>query len=321
MTPEPPSRDIAEILPLLSCPVTGESLYRQGNKLVSKFGEYSYRIDASGIPLFAENLCSPEALIQREHYDKIAQAYTSNLNYPHTTAYMSYLNEELHKVIGTDKIGVCAEICCGNGEAFTLLQDSIRQGIGIDVSTSMLEKGQQNNNNPALWFVQGDATRLPLRDGCFDTAIMLGGIHHVPNRSALFREVFRILRPGGSFIWREPVSDLWLWKLLRAIVYRLSPILDHETERPLTYDETVPLLEESGFILQDWRTCGFIGFCIFMNSDVLFFNRFFRFIPGIVRITRGFTHFDHWCTNLPGMKRAGLQVVGKAQKPGSVLDR
>jgi hypothetical protein len=40
--------------------------------------------------------------------------------------------------------------------------------------------------------------------------------------------------------------------------------------------------------LTSWKTYGFLGFCLLMNSDVLIFNRLFRFIPGIRAITRAF---------------------------------
>jgi len=183
------------------------------------------------------------------------------------------------------------------------------------VSQSMLGKGKASFDNPRLHFVQGDATLLPLADDSFDSVVMLGGIHHVPDRDALFEQLFRILKPGGVFVFREPVSDFWLWKMLRAVVYRLSPILDHETERPLTYEETVPVLEKAGFSIENWKTYGFFGFCIFMNSDVLFFNRAFRFIPGIRGITRAFARIDEWFTTRRGLQRAGLQVVGMAKKP------
>jgi hypothetical protein len=56
----------------------------------------------------------------------------------------------------------------------------------------------------------------------------------------LFREVARILKPGGRFYFREPVSDFWPWHMLRRVIYRISPSLDHLTERPLRYDETAP---------------------------------------------------------------------------------
>jgi len=301
-------------MPLLCCPQTGELLHQAGSSLVSESGQHHYRLNAQDIPLFADQFCSEEAQVQQKHYDTIAHAYVNNLSYPHTLEYMSYLDRVLRETVETESLGTCAELCCGTGEAFALFVDTITQGVGIDVSAAMLANGMHVLDASHLHFVQGDATQLPLVSQQFDSVIMLGGIHHVPDRQALFAEVFRILKPGGVFIWREPVSDFWLWKWLRAIIYRVSPILDHNTERPLTFDETVPLLEKTGFVMDQWRTCGFIGFCLLMNSDVLFFNRLFRFVPGIRHVTRLFARFDDWCTRLPGMRRAGLQVVGKAHK-------
>ena len=51
-----------------------------------------------------------------------------------------------------------------------------------------------------------------------------------------------------------------------------------------------------------------------MNSDVLVFNRLFRFIPGIRALTRLAAKFDDWTVRMPGLRRAGLQVVGVAEK-------
>jgi hypothetical protein len=101
---------------------------------------------------------------------------------------------------------------------------------------------------------------------------------------------------------------------MRAVIYRVSPGLDHETERPLRYHETVPLLERAGFRVRAWRTYGFLGFCFFMNSDILVFNRLFRFVPGIRALTRIATAIDDWTGRLPALARAGLQVVGWAQR-------
>ena len=91
-------------------------------------------------------------------------------------------------------------------------------------------------------------------------------------------------------------------------------MLDPATERPLLYEETVPLLERTGLRSLRYQTHGFFGFCLFMNSDVLFVNRLFRFVPGIRAITRASTRSDGAILALPGLWRAGLQVVGIAQK-------
>jgi SAM-dependent methyltransferase len=176
----------------------------------------------------------------------------------------------------------------------------------------MLRRAAAQEGLGAATFIQGDATRLPLADGAFDTVAMLGGVHHINDRAALFREIARILKPGGRFIFREPVSDFFLWRGIRAIIYRASPMLDHQTERPLLWRETVPPLQQAGFDVEHWSTHGFLGFCIFMNSDVLFFNRLFRFLPGIAGITRAAARLDEWTLKIPGLSRAGLQVVGIA---------
>jgi hypothetical protein len=98
------------------------------------------------------------------------------------------------------------------------------------------------------------------------------------------------------------------------LVYRFSPALDHETERPLCREETLPILTRTGLHCSHWSTHGFLGFCVFMNSDVLVFNRLFRFLPGIRAITRGFTWLDDLTLRLPDLASAGLQVVGVAKK-------
>jgi len=62
---------------------------------------------------------------------------------------------------------------------------------------------------------------------------------------------------------------------------------------------------------------GFFGFCLFMNSDVLVFNRLFRYLPGIRAVTRLSAKIDDLITGAPGMKESGLIVVGSARKPES----
>lgn len=300
----------------LRCPLCRESLRRDGDFLVCESGEHRHPIQPSGIPLFAEAFCSSDARAQQLHYDRVASGYLENLSYPHTQEYTAYLDRAFLEMLGDAPLGEMAEICCGRGEAFELLAERRPRGIGVDVSLAMLEAAvqRQPESGDAL-FVQGDATRLPLADEQFDTVVMLGGIHHVGDRSALFCEVERILRPGGRLLWREPVSDFFLWRWIRALIYRFSPALDHDTERPLLRAEVEAPLDRAGLQLRDWKTYGFLGFCLLMNSDVLIFNRLFRFLPGIRALARAAARIDSWSLRIPGLGGAGLQVVGCAEKP------
>jgi ubiquinone/menaquinone biosynthesis C-methylase UbiE len=305
---------IGPFLDLMRSPVSGAPLRLADRKLASDSGE-NFPIDESGVALFVETAISSDARVQQAHYDRIADAYVTNLGYPHTREYTAYLDHALLSQLPAAGLGDVAEICCGRGEAVELVAGKFRRAVGVDISLNMLKAARKDHRDPSIAFLQGDATRLPLADGAFDSVFMLGGIHHVNDRAALFNEVARILKPGGRFYFREPVSDYAPWLALRAIIYRISPTLDHLTERPLRYDETAPYLERAGLKLSSWKTYGFIGFCLLMNSDVLIFNRLFRFIPGIRGITRAFARLDDWITSRRNWTRRGLQVVGVAEKP------
>ena len=306
---------IDAFLDLLRCPETGLPLVREGDALAVRGRPNRYRLTPEGIPLFAGKLAPGDSETQRQHYNRIAAAYTANLGYPHTQEYIAFLDRKTLEAIGDAPIGTLAELCCGRGEALSLLGTRAARYVGVDISENMLQAAMAAHRHPRAAFLQADATRVPLAEASVDTVVMLGGIHHVPARERLFAEVSRILKPGGRFVFREPVSDFVLWRALRAIIYKLSPMLDEQTERPLVYAETVPLLEQCGLRPLQYRTHGFFGFCLFMNSDVLVFNRLFRFIPGIRGVTRASAAVDEALLALPGLARAGLQVIGVAQKP------
>ena len=314
--PDPPVPVASELIDLLQCPVSGEPLHWQGGMLVSASGRNEYRVTDSAIPVMAAGQWSHEGVTQSQHYDRVAAAYLRNLTYAHTQEYMRYLDNALLQATDGAVFDTVAEVCCGRGEALQLFRTRIGRGVGLDVSLRMLEAGRSVFPHDQFLFVQGDATGMPLRSECFDCVFTLGGIHHVNDRPSLFREVFRILKPGGRFYWREPVSDLFLWRWLRHLIYRISPGLEHDTERPLRWHDTWPLMQSVGFEPVLWRTYGFLGYCFLMNSDILVFNRAFHFVPGIRAITRCATYLDDLTVRLPGLRLAGLQVVGYARKPG-----
>jgi ubiquinone/menaquinone biosynthesis C-methylase UbiE len=304
-------------LKLLRDPATGSPLRATGIALIAEHGSAEYSLTPEGIPLFAEQAPTEDARRQQLHYDRVARQYLENLGYPHTQEYMKYLDGALERAAAGLRFGDVAEICCGGAEGIALFKQRIDTGIGVDISAAMLASARKSHPEDRFLFVQGDATCLPLASEAFDTAVMLGGIHHVNDRQGLFSEIARILKPGGRFLFREPVSDFWLWKWLRAVIYKFSPALDSETERPLLQSETVAPLEAAGLRLLDWKTFGFFGYCALMNSDVLVVNRLFRYVPGIRPITRFACVADEWILRLPAMSRMGLIVIGVAEKPRS----
>ena len=299
---------------LLRCPKTNQSLKLIDNKLVSSDKKNIYQIEKSKIPIFFFFFSFSDTLIQKDHYNTIYKTYVENLAYPHTIEYTDYLNKKFISLIEKEKFNVFLELCCGSGEGIKLFNKNYQDALGIDISIKMLNEAYDTKLSSKIQFVQGDAINLPLKDSTIDCLVMLGGIHHISDRNKLFKEVNRVLKSDGVFLWRDPVDDFIVWRLIRKIIYKLSPLLDENTEEPLRFNITKTQLSQNGLELKKWNTVGFFGFCLFMNSDVLFFNRFFRKIPKIRSVVKAFTKVDEFITNLNFMKNRGLIVIGMAKK-------
>ena len=82
--------------------------------------------------------------------------------------------------------------------------------------------------------VLGDAVALPFRDGSFDFALSVATYHHIQGkeeRQQAFRELYRVLRPGGEafitvwnrwqprFLFRGK-ETMVPWRLRDGVVYR-----------------------------------------------------------------------------------------------------
>jgi SAM-dependent methyltransferase len=301
----------ARLVGMLRCPVTGGRVRESAGRLVTDAGR-TYAVTDSGIPLFEDAGLSADARAQQAHYDWLAPAYIRNLLQPHTREYIAYLDRQLLTLIGEGPIGRVAELCCGGGEGLQLLGSRAQLGVGVDVSTAMLEHARRAIPSSDRLFVQGDAVNLPLGDEQADAVLMLGGIHHVNDRRRLYGEVRRILRPGGRFYWREPVDDFAPWRAARSLVYRWSPALESDTERPLRFRQTRDDLTASGLRLTAWQTAGFIGYCLLMNTDVLAVNRLWAYLPCSRAIARAAAAFDDVALKLPGLGLAGALAIGSA---------
>ncbi|MFZ2414124.1 MAG: arsenite methyltransferase, partial [Candidatus Cryosericum sp.] len=85
--------------------------------------------------------------------------------------------------------------------------------IGVDMTPAMIAKATANAKSGGydnVEFLLGDIEALPLPDDSVDMAISNCVINLAPDKERVFKELYRVLRPGGRFM----VSDLVLLKEL-----------------------------------------------------------------------------------------------------------
>ena len=96
--------------------------------------------------------------------------------------------------------------------------------LGIDFSAAMVGQAQQLHNS--VEFREGDAEKLPLGNGLFDTAGMNFGILHLGQPELALLEAHRVLREGGRFafsVWCKPEETLGFGIVLRAVELHGEP--------------------------------------------------------------------------------------------------
>lgn len=97
------------------------------------------------------------------------------------------------------------DVGCGRGGAVSIYMEHFRpaRAIGLDLSPGAVAFCRAAHRSPRTAFVNADSQRLPFCDGSFDVVTNMESSGTYPDVASFYQEVFRVLRPGGAFLYTD----------------------------------------------------------------------------------------------------------------------
>src|SRR5690606_33037723 len=146
------------------------------------------------------------------------------------------------------------DVAAGPGTLTLQAAPRARRVVAVDFSTRMLEELNRRAREGRLANIEtivADGQALPLPNAAFDAAFSMFGLIFFPDRLQGFRELLRVLRPGGRAVvssWR-PFDQVPEYALpFRVLVERMPELPFGRTKPPLGEPEEVPAeMQQAGF--------------------------------------------------------------------------
>lgn len=177
---------------------------------------------------------------------------------------------EVAKRIDPVQVPVALEIAAGTGRVTRHIRELLPPSaklIASDISDDMLAVAKNKLSHLDIDWQNIDAQHLPFTDNSIDLVVCCFGYMFVPDRPKAFAEAYRVLKPGGQFLFTT-------WDKLEnnAASYIPRSIAEKYLEEPLSEsnnlatsmsDETVitSLLRDSGFVKTSTEKAGLFFVC------------------------------------------------------------
>lgn len=152
----------------------------------------------------------------------------------------------------------------GSGAGFDVFLASPKVGqqgkvIGVDLTEEMLIKARENAKKGGytnVEFRQGDIENLPIETNSIDVVISNCVINLAPDKEEVFKEIFRVLKPGGRLM----VSDTVLLKPLPLKLKENEGLLTGCVSGAMIKEDYLKLIKKTGFsdIIIQKESAGFM---------------------------------------------------------------
>ena len=173
--------------------------------------------------------------VQAENFRSDAMNFTNR----------DYLDDMVSRL---DLAGTVAalEVAAGTCACACAVSPFVRTMTCLDVTDEMLEAGREYACQKGLdnmVFVRGDVCDLPFPDESFDLVLSRLAFHHFVDIDTPFREMRRVLRPGGQLVLIDMEAAGEEWRDIRDGIERMR---DVSHVRNLSRQEILALFEKYG---------------------------------------------------------------------------
>ena len=118
--------------------------------------------------------------------------------------------------------------------------------IGVDMTPEMVSKARRNavrGNYPNVEFRLGEIENLPLADNAADVVISNCVINLSPDKARVFKEAFRVLKPGGRLAISDVVATLELPQQMRSDAALVAGCMGNAS----LIEELQEMIKDAGF--------------------------------------------------------------------------
>ena len=133
----------------------------------------------------------------RDEFTRQAETFSASAAITDTA-----LTQRFITALGEAIRGSVLDVACGPGILSAAMAKAARDVVAFDL-TQMLKKAGRRCSEAGLGnvtFREGNAAELPFADAAFDAAVTRLSVHHFDRPKPVIEEIFRVLRPGGSFV-------------------------------------------------------------------------------------------------------------------------
>jgi len=130
------------------------------------------------------------------------------------------------------------DLGCGEGLNTVILASLGARVLSVDISDKSLEltgkRALANGVRENVTLVHSDAATIPVQEGTADRVLCAAILHHV-DCVATAKQIRRILKPGGTAVFLEPIEGPRWLSSLKSFVPRQADVTDDE--QPLTMQQ------------------------------------------------------------------------------------